>query len=129
MVDLLICVCFFYILHLFLVMSFSLHKVPFMNWTYTGGDTSSMTELSQRMSSASDNLRQSLPIFLVFSVLSIINNVDNLMLAKIWFLIRGIYLLGAIFNLYKIPLVRPVIWLPSIVVLVMMGLNLSLIHI
>ncbi|MGYP001237007644 len=124
MVDLLICVCFFYILHLFLVMSFSLHKVPFMNWTYTGGDTSSMTELSQRMSSASDNLRQSLPIFLVFSVLSIINNVDNLMLAKIWFLIRGIYLLGAIFNLYKIPLVRPVIWLPSIVVLVMMGLNI-----
>ncbi len=124
MVDLLICVCFFYILHLFLVMSFSLHKVPFMNWTYTGGDTSSMTELSQRMSSASDNLRQSLPIFLVFSVLSIINNVDNLMLAKIWFLIRGIYLLGAIFNLYKIPLVRPVIWLPSIVVLVLMGLNI-----
>ena len=124
MVDLLICVCFFYILHLFLVMSFSLHKVPFMNWTYTGGDTSSMTELSQRMSSASDNLRQSLPIFIVFSVLSIINNVDNLMLAKIWFLIRGIYLLGAIFNLYKIPLVRPVIWLPSIVVLVMMGLNI-----
>jgi len=124
MVDLLICVCFFYILHLFLVMSFSLHKVPFLNWTYTGGDTSSMTDLSQRMSSASDNLRQSLPIFLVFSVLSIINNVDNLMLAKIWFLIRGIYLLGAIFNLYKIPLVRPVIWLPSVVVLVMMGLNI-----
>ena len=124
MVDLLICVCFFYILHLFLVMSFSLHKVPFLNWTYTGGDTSSMTDLSQRMSSASDNLRQSLPVFLVFSVLSIINNVDNLMLAKIWFLIRGIYLIGAIFNLYKIPLVRPVIWLPSIVVLVMMGLNI-----
>ena len=124
MVDLLICVCFFYILHLFLVMSFSLHKVPFINWTYTGGDTSSMTDLSQRMSSASDNLRQSLPIFIVFSVLSIINNVDNLMLAKIWFLIRGIYLLGAIFNLYKIPLVRPVIWLPSVVVLVMMGLNI-----
>ena len=124
MVDLLICVCFFYILHLFLVMSFSLHKVPFINWTYTGGDTSSMTDLSHRMSAASDNLRQSLPIFLVFSVLSIINNVDNLMLAKIWFLIRGIYLLGAIFNLYKIPLVRPVIWLPSVVVLVMMGLNI-----
>jgi len=124
MVDLLICVCFFYILHLFLVMSFSLHKVPFLNWTYTGGDTSSMTDLSQRMSSASDNLRQSLPIFLVFSVLSIINNVDNLMLAKIWFLIRGIYLLGAILNLYKFPLVRPVIWLPSVVVLVMMGLNI-----
>ena len=64
MIDLLIYVGMFYILHLFLVMSFSLHKVPFMNWTYTGGDTSAMTDLSARMILASDNLRQSLPVFL-----------------------------------------------------------------
>jgi len=124
MIDLLIYVGMFYILHLFLVMSFSLHKVPFMNWTYTGGDTSAMTDLSARMILASDNLRQSLPVFLVFSVLSVINNVDNLILAKLWFLFRGLYLVGAILNLYRIPMVRPVIWLPSIVILVMMGLNI-----
>ena len=65
MENLIICVGMFYILHLFLTMSLSLHKVPFINWTYTGGDISGMTELSKRMTSASDNLRQSLPLFLI----------------------------------------------------------------
>ena len=56
MENLIICVGMFYILHLFLTMSFSLHKVPFVNWTYTGGDISGMTDLSARFASASDNL-------------------------------------------------------------------------
>ena len=60
-------------------------KVPFIQWTYTGGNISNMTPLSSRMVSASDNLRQSLPIFLAFALLSIILNVDNLMLAQAWF--------------------------------------------
>ena len=38
MENLIICVGMFYIAHLFFTMSFSLHKVPFINWTYTGGD-------------------------------------------------------------------------------------------
>ena len=124
MVELLVYVLLFYVLHLFLRMSFSLHKVPFLEWTYTGGDISNMTDLSARMTLAADNLRQSLPVFLVFCVLSLINNVDNLMLAKIWFGFRILYLIGAMFNLYRFPLIRPVIWLPSIVALVMMGLNI-----
>jgi len=105
-------------------MSFSLHKVPFLEWTYTDGDTSNLTSLSSRMVLASDNLRQSLPIFFVFAILSVILDVDNLMLAQIWFFLRIAYLLGAIFNLYKYKMIRPIIWLPSIVVLVCMGCNL-----
>ena len=124
MVELLVYVLLFYVLHLFLRMSFSLHKVPFLEWTYTGGDISNMTDLSVRMTLAADNLRQSLPVFLVFCVLSLINNVDNLMLAKVWFGFRILYLIGAMLNLYRFPLIRPVIWLPSIVALVMMGLNI-----
>ena len=124
MVELLVYVLLFYVLHLFLRMSFSLHKVPFLEWTYTGGDISNMTDLSARMTLAADNLRQSLPVFLVFCVLSLINNVDNLMLAKVWFGFRIFYLIGAMLNLYRFPLIRPVIWLPSIVALVMMGLNI-----
>jgi len=76
------------------------------------------------MSVASDNLRQTLPIFMTFAVLSVVMDVDNLMLAKTWFGIRIVYLIGAAINLYSIPIIRPVIWIPSIVVLVMMGLNL-----
>ena len=126
MENLIICVGMFYVLHLFLTMSFSLHKVPFVNWTYTGGDISGMTDLSARFSSASDNLRQSLPLFLTFAVLSVVMDKGdvNLMLAQVWFGLRISYLIGAAVNLYAIPMVRPLIWLPSIVVLVMMGLNL-----
>jgi len=126
MSDLIICVGFFYLIHLFLTMTLSLHKVPFVQWTYTGGDISNMTSLSSRMASASDNLRQSLPVFLAFALLSIILNVDNLMLAQSWFGLRVLYLLGAIFNLYQYKLIRPVIWLPSIVILVLMGCNLCI---
>jgi uncharacterized MAPEG superfamily protein len=124
MENLIICVGMFYILHLFLTMSFSLHKVPFVNWTVVGGDISGMTELSSRMSSASDNLRQSLPVFMTFAVLSVVMETDNLLLAQTWFGLRIGYLIGAAINLYKIPMIRPLVWLPSIVVLVMMGLNL-----
>ena len=128
MENLIICVGMFYVLHLFLTMSFSLHKVPFINWTYTGGDISGMTELSTRLASASDNLRQSLPLFLTFAVLSVVMGMGeiNLMLAKIWFGLRIAYLVGAAVDLYSIPMVRPLIWLPSIIVLVMMGLNLCI---
>lgn len=124
MVNLIICVGMFYILHLFFKMSFSLHKVPFIEWTYTGGDTSNLNELSKRMVAASDNLRQSLPVFFVFAILSVIKDVDNLMLAKIWFGLRVAYLVGAVLNLYKFKLIRPLIWLPSIIALVCMGCNL-----
>ena len=124
MTNLIICVVMFYILHLFLVMSFSLHKVPFIQWTYTGGDISAKTALSERMASAGDNLRQSLPIFMVLAVLSVILEVDNLMLAQTWLGLRVLYLLGAMADLYRFKMIRPIIWLPSIVVLVCMGCNL-----
>ena len=124
MIDLIICVGMFYILHLFFKMSFSLHKVPFVQWTYTDGDISNSTALSSRMVLASDNLRQSLPVFFVFAVLSVIQDVDNLMLAQTWFGLRIVYLLGAVLDLYRFKMVRPVIWLPSIIVLVCMGCNL-----
>ena len=128
MENLIICVGMFYVVHLFLTMSLSLHKVPFINWTYTGGDISGMTDLSSRMASASDNLRQSLPLFLAFALLSVVmEKADiNLLLAKIWFGLRIAYLFGAVINIYRIPMIRPLIWLPSIVILIMMGLNLCI---
>ncbi len=124
MTNLIICVVMFYILHLFLVMGFSLHKVPFIQWTYTGGDISAKTALSERMTLAGDNLRQSLPAFLVLAVLSVIMDIDNLMLAQSWLAIRVLYLFGAIVDLYRFKMIRPLIWLPSIIILVCMGCNL-----
>ena len=105
-------------------MTFSLHKVPFVDFTYTEGNISNTTALSERMSLASDNLRQSLPLFFVFAILSVILDIDNLFLAQVWFGLRVAYLLGAILNLYRFKMIRPLIWLPSIVVLIYMGCNL-----
>lgn len=124
MVEMIYYVGVFYLLHLFFRMSFSLHKVPFIEWTYTEGNISGMTALSERLSLASDNLRQTLPIFLVFAVLSIILEVDNLLYAQLWFGFRILYLLGAVFNLYKFKMVRPTVWAPSVILLFMMGTNL-----
>ena len=124
MTNLIICVVMFYILHLFLVMGFSLHKVPFIQWTYTGGDISAKTAFSERMILAGDNLRQSLPVFLVLAVLSVIMDIDNLMLAQSWLALRVLYLFGAIVDLYRFKMIRPLIWLPSIIILVCMGCNL-----
>ena len=124
MTNLIICVGMFYVLHLFFKMSFSLHKVPFLEWTYTGGNTSNITSLSERVALASDNLRQSLPLFLVFALLSVILDVDNLMLAQAWLGLRVVYLLGAMLNLYRFKMIRPIIWLPSVVILICMGCNL-----
>ena len=124
MAELLIFVVLFYTAHLFFVMTFSLHKVPFLQFTISDGDLSGLTNLSKRMIVAGDNLRQSLFIFLPLSVLSIAQGIDNVLLAQIWFGLRIVYLVGHIINLYKYPLIRPAIWIPSIVVLVMMALNI-----
>lgn len=124
MIDLLILVVFFYILHLFLPMILSLHKIPFKEFTYVGGDLSGKTDLSERISSSADNLRQSLPLFLALSVLSIQLDVDNSLPMHIWLLSRVLYFLGSIFNLYTIPLLRPLVWLPSIGAIAWMACNL-----
>ena len=101
MVNLIICVLFFYTSHLFLKMTFSLHKIPFVNFTLADGDLSKMTDLSERMGVAGENLRQSLFIFIPFAVMSAVLGVDNLMLAKTWFGLRIIYLIGHILNIYR----------------------------
>ena len=98
--------------------------MPFVEFTYKGGDDTGLTELSKRMMVATENLRQSMLIFIPFAMMSVGLNVDNLLLGKIWFGLRIVYLFGHIIDLYRFPLIRPIIWAPSIIVLVMMGLNL-----
>ena len=124
MTNLVICSIFFYIVNLFLKMSFSLHKVPFVEWTYTKGNTSNITQMSQRINASLNNLTESMAIFLALCLLSVILDVDNLLLAQTWILLRLAYLFGAILNLYQYKMIRTIIWLPSIIVLVLMGYNL-----
>ena len=124
MVDILILSVFFSLANLFMPMIFSLHKIPFIEFTYIGGDLTKKTELSERLSTSADNLRQSLPLFLALSILSIQLDVDNLLPMYIWLFSRVAYLIGSVFNLYSIPLIRPLIWLPSVISIAWMACNL-----
>ena len=124
MIDILIIVVFFSLLNLFLPMIFSLHKVPFKDFTYIGGDVSGKTEISKRLALSADNLKETLPLFLALSILSIQMGVDNSLPMHVWLFSRIIYLLGSIFNLYTIPLIRPLVWLPSIGAIAWMACNL-----
>ena len=124
MVDIQIIAVLFSLAHLFMPMIFSLHKIPFVEFTYIGGDVSKKTELSERLSTSADNLRQSLPLFLALSILSIQLDVDNLLPMYIWLFSRVAYLIGSIFNLYSIPLIRPLILLPSVISIALMACNL-----
>ena len=124
MVDILILSVFFSLANLFMPMIFSLHKIPFIEFTYIGGDLTKKTELSERLSASSDNLRQSLPLFLALSILSIQLDIDNLLPMYIWLFSRIAYLVGSAFNLYTKPLLRPMVWLPSIGAIVWMACNI-----
>ena len=124
MVDILILSVFFSLANLFMPMIFSLHKIPFIEFTYIGGDLTKKTELSERLSASSENLRQSLPLFLALSVLSIQLDIDNLLPMYIWLFSRIAYLVCSAFNLYTKPLLRPMAWLPSIGAIVWMACNL-----
>ncbi len=124
MIDILFIVVFFSLLNLFLPMIFSLHKVPFKDFTYIGGDVSGKTELSKRLALSADNLKETLPLFLALSILSIQLGVDNSLPMHVWLFSRIIYLLGSVFNVYTIPLIRPLVWLPSIGAIAWMACNL-----
>ena len=124
MIDILIIVVFFSLLNLFLPMIFSLHKVPFKDFTYIGGDVSGKTELSKRLALSADNLKETLPLFLALSILSMQLDIDNSLPMHVWLFSRIIYLLGSVFNVYTIPLIRPLVWLPSIGAIAWMACNL-----
>ena len=124
MIDILIIVVFFSLLILFLPMICSLHKVPFKDFTYIRLDVSGKTELSKRLALSADNLKETLPLFLALSILSIQMGVDNSLPMHVWLFSRIIYLLGSIFNVYTIPLIRSLVWLPSIAAIAWMACNL-----
>ena len=74
-----------------------------------------------RAKRAAANLQESLPAFLVLSVLSIVMGIDNSTLMTYWLLLRTAfaisYVAGTIY-------VRTLLWLGSLACLVMMALSL-----
>jgi len=75
----------------------------------------------QRAKRASINLQESLPVFFVLAILSIIQNVDTSQAATVWLIARVIYLPAYMFNP---PYLRTASWFVSIGALISMALDL-----
>jgi len=111
-----------YLIHLFLPKAL-IHKI--------NNDFSSVSKLIDsnpnvpshvmRIHNATENLKESLPIFFACAVLSIVIGVDSTPYAISWLLFRIAYL---ILYIYKLNPYRSIVWLGSVICLILMGLNL-----
>lgn len=94
------------------------------NMTYLIGSRDTPLELSTlqgRLSRSGINLQESLPAFLVLSVLAIIHETDLTQIATIWIGLRLLYIPCYMLNIIYL---RTIVWLGSLGCLISMALEL-----
>ena len=82
-----------------------------------------LSEVSKRVLRASDNLKESLPIFLAICILSIILDKENTLLASYWLILRIGHLLTYSFGITFLN-IRSIFWLGSILCLILMAVTI-----
>ena len=98
----------------------------FNNFTYLLSSRDGRVQLSdatKRVIRASENLKESLPIFLTLAILSIIMEKDNTLLASYWLILRIGHFITYSFGIMFL-YIRSVIWIGSIVCLILMSITL-----
>ena len=96
------------------------------NFTYLLSNRDGRVQLSdatKRVIRASENLKESLPIFLTLAILSIIMEKDNTLLASYWLILRIGHFITYSFGIMFL-YIRSVIWIGSIVCLILMSITL-----
>ena len=74
-----------------------------------------------RIHAATENLKESLPVFFACAVLSIVIGVDSVAYGLSWIILRIAYVICYV---YKLNPYRSIVWMGSIVCLVLMAINL-----
>ena len=74
-----------------------------------------------RIHAATENLKDSLPVFFACAVLSIVTGVDSSGYGLTWIILRIAYVVCYV---YKLNPYRSIVWMGSIFCLVLMGINL-----
>ena len=74
-----------------------------------------------RIHAATENLKESLPVFFACAVLSIVTGVDSSGYGLTWIILRIVYVVCYV---YKLNPYRSIVWMGSIFCLVLMGINL-----
>ena len=96
------------------------------NFTYllsTRDGRVQLSDTTKRVIRASENLKESLPIFLTLAILSIIMEKDNTLLASYWLILRIGHFITYSFGIMFL-YIRSVIWIGSIVCLILMSITL-----
>ena len=74
-----------------------------------------------RIHAATENLKESLPVFFACAVLSIVTGVDSSGYGLTWIILRIAYVVCYV---YKLNPYRSIVWMGSIFCLILMGINL-----
>ena len=74
-----------------------------------------------RIHAATENLKESLPVFFACAVLSIVTGVDSSGYGLTWIILRIAYVVCYV---YKLNPYRSIVWMGSIFCLVLMGINI-----
>ena len=111
-----------YLIHIMLpnILSSNINK-DFSNLKKLIDNNSNVPNYVLRIHFATENLKESLPIFFACAVLSIVIGVNSVPYALAWVVLRVIYLAC---YAYKLNPYRSIAWLGSIVCLILMALNL-----
>ena len=129
MIDIILLTLLFYFIQLPLPMILALKEVPLSYNLSSRDEEVKRPVISERGIRALKNLKESLFIFIPVSILSIISDVDVVMAATVWLVLRAIY---CVLYYLGISYLRTIVWFLSVICLFDMAIRifkLSLIHI
>jgi uncharacterized MAPEG superfamily protein len=121
--DILLSTLLLILIQIFIPVTIDLLITKKLNFLYLFSSRDDVTKTSlffNRAQRALNNLFQTLPIFIVLAILSIIKNIDISFLATLWLATRIIYIPIYVFG---IDYVRTIVWAISLVCLIMMGIS------
>ena len=121
MVDIILLTLLFYFIQLPLPMILGLKEVP-LSYNLSSRDKEvKIPVVSGRGIRALKNLKESLFVFIPVSILSIITDVDVVMAATIWLVLRVVY---AFLYYFGISYLRTIIWFLSVICLFDMAIRI-----
>ena len=121
MIDIILLTLLFYFIQLPLPMILGLKEVP-LSYNLSSRDKEvKIPVVSGRGIRALKNLKESLFVFIPVSILSIITDVDVVMAATIWLVLRVVY---AFLYYFGISYLRTIIWFLSVICLFDMAIRI-----
>ena len=121
MIDIILLTLLFYFIQLPLPMILALNEVPLSYNLSSRDEEVKRPVISERGIRALKNLKESLFIFIPVSMLSIISDIDVVMAATVWLVLRVIY---CVLYYLGISYLRTIVWFLSVICLFDMAIRI-----